>query len=207
MKFKNNGWFLFLVILALIALDQIIFNLIFKISYFTWYLNNGALIGAIFTLITLTWDINKNTGLVSANPRHYVGSIQQLLGVQIYAFGALGKRSQRKYRDGLKPVLLLDDLVFMVFALLLVLANVLWLTMVVPFQYFFILFLGGPARLYLSSPVKVVARFEENRLKYQEIPKDTETPKEWMDLSVANKPVTMTYALVTLALVVTRYFL
>ena len=89
MKYKDKGWFWLLVILALIALDQMIFDYLLEISYFGWYLKNGALIGAVFTLITLTWDINKNTGLVSANPRHYVGSVLQLTGAQQSAFGTL----------------------------------------------------------------------------------------------------------------------
>ena len=81
MKIHQKDWFWLLVILALIALDLFIFDYFFKISYFGWYLKNGALIAAAFTLITLTWDINKNIGLVSANPRHYAGSFQQLFGV------------------------------------------------------------------------------------------------------------------------------
>lgn len=208
MKYKNNAWFLFLVILALIALDQMIFTYLLKTSYFEWYFKNGAFIAAAFALVTLTWDINKNTGLVSADPRNYVGSIEQLIGAQIFAFGAIQKRNKRKaQKEGLEPILLLDDLVFLVFALLLILANVFWLAFAAPIQYFIVLLLGGPARFYLSSSVKVLARFEGSRLRTQQIPREADVPKDWMDLSIANKSVTMTYTIVALVLAVTRYFL
>jgi len=210
MKYKNTGWFRFLVILGLIALDHLIFLYVFKTSYLLWYLKNGALITAVFTLITLTWDINKATGLVSANPRHYTGAIQQLLGMQIYAFGSFepfGKKGARKIQAGLEIVPILDDLILMIFALLLLVLNLLWSALVAPIQYFFILFLGGPARTYLSSPDKVLAKFDGVLLKYQKIPQESEIPKDWMDLSIAKKSVTLTYGIIALALTGIRYFL
>lgn len=196
-----------LVILALITLDLIVFKYLFNTSYFEWYLKNGALTGAIFTLVTLTWDTNKNTGLISANPRHYAGSIQQLIGAQYYAFGAVGKRDKPKYQDGLEPVFLLDMLALFAFALLIILINVLWLILVAPIHYFFVVLLGGPARFYLSSPVRAVAKFEGTKLKIKEIDRELEMPKDWMDLTISNKSVTLTYGLVTLVLAVTRYFM
>lgn len=208
MKIHQKGWFWFLVILALIGVDQIIFHYFFHISYLVWYLKNGALIGAAFTLITLTWDINKNIGLVSANPFHYAGSVQQLVGAQINSFGALGKRKLRKpQNDSVDQVIILDDLVFIVFGILLILLNVLWLIVVLPIQYFFVLFLGGPARNYLSSPVRALAKFEDNKLKTMEIPREEVIPEGWMDLSIANKSVTLTYAIITLVLTVVKYFM
>ena len=41
MKIYQKNWFWFLVILALVALNQTIFYFLFKISYFEWYLKNG----------------------------------------------------------------------------------------------------------------------------------------------------------------------
>jgi len=209
MKFKYTGWFRFLVILGLIALDHLIFLYVFKTSHLLWYLKNGALITAVFTLITFTWDINKVTGLVSANPRHYTGSIQQLLGMQILAFGAFGsfRKGARKITPGLEIVPVIDNLIFLVFAFLLLVLNLLWFVLVAPVQYFFVLFLGGPARVYLSAPEKALAKFEGLRLSHQNIPLEAEVPKEWMDLSLANKSVTLTYALISLVLLGIRSFL
>jgi len=209
MKIYQKGWFYFLVILALIALNQFVFNLVFKISYFEWYLKNGSLIAAASVLVTFVWDVNKNTGLISANPREYFGSYLQLIGAQSISLGAIGKKQQRKSeeRNSVFGIPILDSLMFIVFAVLMLVIFLSWIIIVVPIQYFFILFLGGPARIYLASPVKVLARFNHTQLETKEIPWEEKKPDDWMDLSMANKPVSFTYALIALALVVVRYFM
>ena len=209
MKIYQKGWFYFLVILALIALNQFVFNLVFKISYFEWYLKNGSLIAAASVLVTFAWDVNKNTGLISANPREYFGSYLQLIGAQSISLGAIGKKQQRKSeeRNSVFGIPILDSLMFIVFAVLMLVIFLSWIIIVVPIQYFFILFLGGPARIYLASPVKVLARFNHTQLETKEIPWEEKKPDDWMDLSMANKPVSFTYALIALALVVVRYFM
>ncbi|MCC6298898.1 MAG: hypothetical protein IT314_06345 [Anaerolineales bacterium] len=206
MKLRQKGWFWFLVILALIALDQFIFAFFFNLSYFEWYRKNGSLISALFALVSLTWDLNKNIGLVSANPRHYAGAVMQLIGAQIYAFGAIGKTEERKSPDGLKYNVF-DNLTFIVLVLALLLLNVFWVILIAPFQYFLVLLLGGPARIYLSAPKKTLIRFEESQLQRQEIPREAEPPKSWLDISIANKPVALTYGMVTLAFLVIGFFL
>jgi hypothetical protein len=206
MKIYKNGWFWFLVILALIALDHFIFTSFFETSYFEWYRKNGSLFSVVFAFVSLTWETNKNIGLISANPRHYAGAIQQLIGAQINAFGAIGSATERKVREGMGYVFY-DNLVFLAFALLLILLNVLWLVSIAPLQYFLVLLFGGPARIYLSAPRKVLIRFVGTQLNHQEIPREVETPKDWMDISIANKPVTLTYGIVALALLAVGYFL
>jgi hypothetical protein len=206
MKLHKKGWFWFLVILALIALDQFTFTFFFKTSYFEWYRKNGSLISAVFALVSLTWELNKNTGLISANPRHYAGAIQQLIGAQINAFGTIGKAKERKVQEGLEYVFW-DNVVFFVFVLSLTLVNVFWIVLIAPLQYFLILLLGGPARIYLSAPRKALIQFEGTQLNHQEIPREADTPKGWMDISIANKPVTLTYGIITLTLLAVGYFL
>ncbi|MBK7456252.1 MAG: hypothetical protein IPJ46_21785 [Anaerolineales bacterium] len=100
MKIHQRGWFYFLVILALIALDQFVFNFFFKLSYFEWYLKNGSLISIGAALVTFAWDVNKNPGLISANPRQYCGAYFQLIGAQLLAFGSSGKSNQRRQAEG-----------------------------------------------------------------------------------------------------------
>lgn len=209
MKIHQKGWFYFLVILALIALNQFVFNFFFKISYFEWYLKNGSLIGAVAILVTFAWDVNKNAGLISANPRHYFGAHLQLIGAQLVSLGAIGKRKQRKPEEGTSVfvVPLLDSLVFIIFALLMIAIFLLWTIIVVPIQYIFILFLGGPGRIYLSSPVRLIARFTHTQLETKEIPREEKKSDDWMDISVASKPVSFTYALIALVLSVVKYFM
>lgn len=205
MSIFRKGWFYFLVILALIALNQFVFTLFFKISYFEWYLKNGSLIGAAAVLVTFAWDVNKNAGLISANPRHYFGSHLQLIGAQLFSLGAVGKNGMRKREEGtFLFVTLLDSLVFIIFALLMVIIFILWTIIVIPIQYFLILLLGGPGRIYLSSPVKPFARFSRARLEIDQMPREQKKSDDWMDVSIASKPVSFTYALIALVLSVVK---
>jgi len=208
MNIFRNGWFYFLVILVLIALNQFVFNLFFKISYFDWYLKNGSLIGAAAVLVTFAWDVNKNAGLISANPRHYFGSHLQLIGAQLFSLGAVGKNGMRKGEDGsFYFVTLFDSLVFIIFALFMVFIFILWTLIVVPIQYFLILFLGGPGRIYLASPFRTLAKFNHVKLEIDQIPREQKKSDDWMDVSIASKPVSFTYALIAVVLSVVRYFI
>ena len=208
MKIHQRGWFYFLIILALIALDQFVFNFLFKLSYFEWYLKNGSLISIGAALVTFAWDVNKNPGLISADPRQYCGAYFQLIGAQLLAFGTSGKSNQRRQAEGESALLLLlDSLQFIVFGILIILLSAVWILMIVPIQYFLILFLGGPGRIYSNSPVRLLAKFDSTRLETKEIPREEKKPDDWMDLSIANKPVTFTYALIALALAVVKFFL
>ncbi|MBK7456251.1 MAG: hypothetical protein IPJ46_21780 [Anaerolineales bacterium] len=51
-----------------------------------------------------------------------------------------------------------------------------------------------------------MAKFDSTRLETKEIPREEKKPENWMDLSIANKPVTFTYALIALALAVVKFF-
>ena len=207
MSIIHKGWFYFLVILALIALNQFVFNVFFKISYFDWYLRNGSLIGAAAVLVTFAWDVNKNAGLISANPRDYFGSHLQLIGAQMLSFSAIERKPKPEERTSVFVIPLLDHLVMSIFILLIMVISLLWIIIVAPIQYFFILFLGGPGRIYLSSPVRFIAKFNLDQLETKEIPWEVKKSDDWMDLSIASKPVSFTYALIALTLTVVKYFM
>jgi hypothetical protein len=209
MKIHQKWWFHFLIILALIALNHFVFDLFFKTLYLNWYLKNGSLIGAVAALVTFAWDVNKHTGLISANPREYFASYLQLVGAQFISLGAFGKKQQRKSEEEtyIQGIPFFDSLVFIVFAILIIVIFLLWIIVVVPVQYFFILILGGPGRIYLSSPVRSLARFRHTQLETKEIPWEEKKPDDWMDLSIANKPVSFTYALIALVLAVIKFFM
>jgi hypothetical protein len=208
MKIHQRSSFYFLIILVLIVLDQFIFSFFFKLSYFEWYLKNGSLINIGAALVTFAWDVNKNAGLISANPRQYCGAYFQLIGAQLLAFGTSGKSNQRRQAEGESALLLLlDSLQFIIFGILIILLSVLWIIMIVPIQYFLILFLGGPGRIYSNSSIRLLGKFESTQLETKEIPWEEKKPNDWMDLSIANKPVTFTYALIALALTVVKFLI
>ena len=203
MKIFRKGWFYFLLILGLIALNQFVFNYFLKVSYFEWYLANSSLIGAVTVLVTFVWDVNKVKGLISVNPLDYLGSYMQLIGVQLYAFGTIGKSDQRKKN----PIPLLDMMVYIPFSLLMILVFSLWTLVVVPIQYFLVLFLGAPGRIYLSSPVRPYARFSGVKLEIDEVPRNEQKPADWFEVSVASKPVSFTYALIALVMALVKFLM
>ena len=95
----------------------------------------------------------------------------------------------------------------MIFALLIVIIFLLWTVIVVPIQYFLILFLGGPGRMYVSSPVRVFARFTHTKVEIDQVPREEKRSEDWMDVSIASKPVSFTYALIALVLSVARFLM
>jgi hypothetical protein len=67
------------VIAGLIAVDTVVFRIAFDSNYAHWYLENGALIGIVFGLLTLAWgDLNRMTTLISAHPHEYVSTCFRL---------------------------------------------------------------------------------------------------------------------------------
>jgi len=63
-----------------------------------------------------------------------------------------------------------------------------------------------PARVFLKSDVKVIAKFDGTNLKYEDLPREKEVPKGWMNVSYSNKPVTFTNALITLTFAIVKIF-
>jgi hypothetical protein len=209
MKIYQRDWFWFLVILALIALNQTIFHFLFKISYFEWYLKNGSVIGAIATVIAFALDVNGITDLISANPRCYVLSYFALAGIQIRAFGFAGGSGKQKSEEGLGKLVMhtLDGIFSLILLFLMMVVFILWIIVITPVQYFLILLLGGSGRRFLASSLRSVAKVNRGKMEIKEIPRDEKTPDGWMDTSLARKSVTFTYALIALALAVVKLFM
>ena len=68
------------VISALIALDEVLFRVLFDTDYLHWFLANGALIGIVFALFTVAWgDLNKVTHLISAHPVAFAAACTELM--------------------------------------------------------------------------------------------------------------------------------
>lgn len=209
MKIYQKDWFWFFVILALIALNQTIFHFLFKISYFEWYLKNGSLIGAIAVVITFALDVNVIADLISANPRRYVSSYFALSAIQISSFtfaASSGKRQSEEGKGGF-AMDLMDTLISGITLFLMMGALILWILVITPIQYFFVLILGGPGRGFLVSSLRSIARINNGTLERKEILRMGIKPDGWMDTSLASKPVTFTYALIALALAVIKYFM
>jgi hypothetical protein len=201
MRKKNFRYLLLLV--GLVAINEVLFRLIGHISYIEWFIKNGSQIGIVGTLVTLVWDLNKHTGLISASPSQYVGSYQQLLGM---TYIALGRQMFSKNRKDGQNESFLDTIMVIIITLILVGLYFIWMIVIAPFQYFVILFIGAPARVFLNSDVNVITKWDGTRMKHEELPKGEEVPKGWMDVSYSNKPVTFTNALITLTFAIVKIF-
>jgi hypothetical protein len=70
-----------------------------------------------WALVTLVWDLNKHTGLISASPSQYVGSYQQLLGM---TYISLGRQMYSKNREDEQKVSLFDTIMVIIINLILV---------------------------------------------------------------------------------------
>lgn len=201
MKKKNFVYLLLLI--GLVTINEVLFRWIGQISYIEWFVKNGTQIGVIGALVTLVWDINKHTGLISASPSQYVGSYFQLLGM---TYISLGRQMVSKNRRAEEKVSFFDTLIVVIINFFLAVMYFIWMLVIAPFQYFVILILGVPARVFLKSDIKVIAKFDETKLKYEELTKEKEVPKGWMDVSYSNKPVTFTNALITLTFAIIKIF-
>jgi hypothetical protein len=201
---------IYLVIIGgLAGFDQWALSTFWGISYMDWYLKNGAQIALITAFATLIWDLNQNTSLISANPRYYVSAYLHLIGMTFYSLGTqiTGNRNAK-----VRPARL-DSLMTSVITLILIVLILAWFVLVAPIQYFLILLIGAPARVVLASEIRVYARFEDEKLRYQELRKDDREGEKalkdngWMNTSFSNKAVTFTNALIALTLAVMKYFL
>ena len=69
------GW---AIIGSVIAVDYLIFRLLFDVNYFSWYLENGAVINIVFSVISLAVVLDAYTGLISSNPFRYLWACMAL---------------------------------------------------------------------------------------------------------------------------------
>ena len=200
---KNKNFRYLLLLVGLVAINETLFRLIGHISYIEWFIKNGSQIGLIGALVTLVWDLNKHTGLISASPNQYVGAYQQLLGM---TYLSLGRQMYSENRRDETRISLFDTFMVILINLLLVGLYFIWIIAVAPIQYFVVLVLGVPGRVFLNCDVRVIAKIDNGQLEHKEIPKDEEVPKDWMDVSYSNKPVTLTIALMTRTFAIVKIF-
>ncbi len=193
-----------LVLLALLLINYYGFSIWLRVDYFDWYLANGALFGIATTAVTMVWGkMAQHTGLISANPWHYLGSYLQLVGLPLYVFGAHLRGDERSTRNGS----LFDAITSVVLLLALSAVLLLWLIVVVPLQYFVYLVCGAPARLFHSSQRQTIAKLDVSRLQMKEITKqEQQAPAGWWNASVTDKPVAVTGLFSSLFFLVVKSF-
>jgi hypothetical protein len=202
---RKNEAIAFSVIAGLILVLDWIFPRWFGLSYLTWYLQNGAVIGLVTSLIGIAWgDLNRNTSLISINPAKYMAGCVFLILVPLHSMsvnlkgqGLRTKKSGKLTRaqTPAEPVLLdlLHSLVSLLLNLMLFSLFFLWLFLIAPFQYLVFAICGAPAREALRVDLRSVFTVTPRGSAILEtMYKDEEVPQGWWDASLFSKPVTST---------------
>ena len=86
-------------LVGLVLLNELVFRASLDTDYPRWYLDNGAAIGFVFTLITLAWgDINRNRLLISASPLEYAASWLELLTAPWLSLAAMIRPDRSEWK-------------------------------------------------------------------------------------------------------------
>lgn len=170
-------------------------------SYAAWYLANGSQLNLLGTLATLAWgELNRHTGLISANPRDFVGSYLQLAGLPIYEMGR-HLRSDAAPRHSRTA---LDTIAAGIMCAAVSLGIVAWVVVVTPAQYLVYLVCGAPGRVFSTSTRRVTARFAGGRLELRDTHHGEDLAEGWWEAGMASKPVSLTSALAALLIAAVR---
>ena len=171
-------------------------------DYPAFWLKSGPVIGLATGAFGWAWGkMDRNTGLISADPVIYCGAAMQVAGLPLMAFGGHLRRSNH-----LRDLSTRDLLLTLPMAILLALAVIGWLILIAPAQYFAFLIFGAPSRIALSSRHRVHARMQNGRLEVAEnIVVDDDRPNKddgWWDASMRDRPVTVAGAFMAAGLIV-----
>ncbi|HKR62030.1 MAG TPA: hypothetical protein VJS64_20245 [Pyrinomonadaceae bacterium] len=195
----------FLALAGTCFLNSVLFRKVFAVGwkgYFDWYIRTGPFIELAVVVFGVAWEsLDKNTGLVSANPLAYIGSCLQLVGLPL---DALGGHLQTKNYNRVNPW---DLIVATPLIAFFTLATIAWFIFVAPPQYFLFLVCGAPSRVALNSDYRLQAEFDGNILKPLDLKPDETKPVKGWDASMRNKPVTMANAFGAAVLFIIGYFL
>lgn len=154
-------------------------------DYLAFWLGSGPLIGLATIAIGFAWGgVDRNAGLVSADPAVYAGAAMQLAGLPLFVFGG-------HLRAKGAAVSAWDRLVILPLGLIYLGAMLGWLLLVAPAQYFAFLVFGAPSRIALASGWKGAARLERGRLDMIE---GAAPPPGYWDATMREKPVSLASA-------------
>jgi hypothetical protein len=193
-----------LIIAALAAIDQWLFRRLFGQDHWRWYLDRGALVGAMTSLVAISWgELGRNRGLIAAHPLDYLGSCLQVAAIPVYAFGT----GQRRNRSASPPRNPFDALLTLIFSLVLVLLIVAWIVAVVPLQYFVYLVAGAPARTLLASDWRPIASMNGREFRTREIGADEAVPEGWWEVGFRQRPLAITGVFSSLLFLLAKQFL
>lgn len=199
--------------LIVVALDSWIFNALFNRMYIKWYIENGALIGIVTSVVAVSWgDVNKNVGLIAAEPLTYLASVLKFVGLPFKVLAdqchAVSVRMQDVQNDlesekslsviMTRMLILLPDAILAIpLIFFLGIALFAWLIFIAPMQYFVFLICGSPIRLLLQLETRAIARQQGFTPEVKDIPRQETVPAGWWEIGFASSPVSNTSLLAT----------
>ena len=175
-------------------------------SYWAFWLDSGPLIGLATAAFGWAWGgLDRNPGLVSADPLDYGGAVLQVAGMPLVAFGGHMQSANQE-----RPAALRDTLLVVPLAIVFGVAIIGWLLLIAPAQYFAFLVAGAPSRIALASRYRLYARIDGGQVRHadgREGGRELDAagfPKEdgWWDASMRDRPVTIASAFMAAALLV-----
>ena len=173
------------------------------ISYFSWYINNGATISLATAFLSLIWGKleSEQRDLLAWNPLKFLATCMALVGIFLQMLG--GALSPARYSDQGNEIdwleyaqYLWDGFASIVESLLAGFLVMAWLTVVAPMFYVSTLFTGALARQQTSGSGQRIFYVRENsNVTILTQPASMEKPKDAIDLSIGAQAFPFTNAI------------
>jgi hypothetical protein len=181
------GWLL----VALFLLGDYWLFRVFDASYFSWYLNNGSLIGLVFAFIALAISLDRFPDLISSNPARYL-----IANLGLWQFARVGWRTPflvkpDKTASWWLPMVF-DRVISFILYRLVFFAYLAWFAIVIPIQYFVYLIAGAPARIYGRSNARSYYDPDSDILVVVERGETRELPPSVFEIGYGGKQVSLT---------------
>ena len=134
-----------LLLLLFLALTVVLaFERFAPVHFHVWFLQQGSYISLSITFVSIFWkEVDKETRLISADPRKYVAGCSTVIAgvIRVLADALHPKDAQPHHSIGF-----LDGLGTLATTLVLLIYLLFWAIAVAPLLYFIILVTGAPAR-------------------------------------------------------------
>jgi hypothetical protein len=124
------------------------FQVVFGLSYFRWYVENGSAIFLVVGVVSLALDWDRYPGCISADPYTYFDAWQKLV---TDSFGQLGAPFRERRAGWLSGARYLDLPLFVLFVAAWILTVSAFMAVSWFAQYVLFLVCGAPARLMLAA--------------------------------------------------------
>ena len=203
---KRTKQFAFVGLFLLCAINFFLFKHVLGFNYIEFYLKSGVVAALSIMLLELAWkDLEKNEGLVSADPLNYIGACLQLVGLPVLSLGF--HLDSKINTNRTNTIRILDSIAVVVFVILATFALLFWLITIAPAQYFVNLFCGGPSRIINSSNAQIYARFTggtqlEWKVLHENDSSSFDPKDDWWDASMQHNAIRVTNAFAAVILLI-----